>query len=175
MKVGQFVGKAVGVNYGRTANGNEYIAVALQCGDEMGTWLGYLNTDDNVDRTLAALRCMGWSGSDAGAVTLADLPGYVQVDVRQDKDRDGNPRVDAAGNPIGRPAFINPITGRQVGTPLDAGARKSLGLRLRSRVAAAPVVAPTLSVPGQSQQSGSGQPTRQPGDDGDDAGDEIPF
>lgn len=151
MRVGQFIGKAVGVEYGRTKNGNEFIAVAMQCGDEMGTWIGYLNTDDNITRTLESLRLMGWAGNDAGAITVDDLPGYVQVDVRQDKDKDGKLRFDDAGQAIGRPAFINPVTGRRMGEPMDPGSRKAIGLRLRAKAAAAAVVSPVLTAPVQSR------------------------
>ncbi len=168
MNVGQFIGKAVGVEYGRTNNGNEYVAVAMQCGDEMGTWIGYLNTDENIERTLSALRTMGWAGSDAGAITVADLPGYVQVDVRQDKDKEGKLRFDDAGKPIGRPAFINPVTGRTIGVTLDQGARKAIGLRLRAKAAAAPVMAPVLAPPKPA-------PTRTAPRDEYPENDDIPF
>lgn len=162
MKVGKFVGKACGVDYGRTKTGNEFIAVTLQFDSDIDTWTGYLNSDANIERTLTALRLMGWSGSDAGSITVADLPGYVQVEVRQDKDKDGNLRVDERGNPIGRPAFINPVGGRALLDPLDTGARKAIGMRLRAKAAAAPVVAPVLEMP-KATMVGNANPDDDPG------------
>lgn len=167
MRVGQFIGKAAAdPEYGRTTNGNEYMAIAMQVGNEMGPWIGYLNNEDNIKRTVQSLRYMGWAGTDLGNVTLADLPGYVQVDCRQDVDKDKKPRFAADGTPIGRIAFVNPVTGRSIGEPIDAGARKGIAMRARALVAACPVVQPVTRVPGQ------GPPPMQ----GDDAPpDDLPF
>jgi hypothetical protein len=151
MKPGKYIGKAVGIDFGRTKNGNEYIAVEFDVAGEVETWSGYFS-DKAVERTISSLRQCGWTGNDVGAITVQDLPGYVVLDVRQDVDQDKRPRVDAQGQPIGRIAFV----GSQVIDPLDGGARKALGLRLRGACARVPVVEPVLAPP---------QPMREPGDD----------
>lgn len=171
MKVGKYRAKACGVDFGSTQNGNEFVAVAFEVDGQVETWSGYL-TDKSVERTLRALRLMGWQGNDLATLTVADLPGWVQVDIREDKDREGNVVTNDDGTPRTRIAWVNSITG-MTSAPLPQNARQALALRLRKAVADAPVVAPTLEAPRPAAAArpapSQDTPPPMPGDD------EMPF
>lgn len=144
--VGKYLGKPCGVDLGQTQGGNEYIAIGFDIpGHGMETWNGYLS-EKTVARTIGVLRMLGWKGSDLAAITVADLPGWAQLDVREDKDREGNINMGDDGKPRTRIAWVNSPSG-MTGAPLGAESRKALSLRLRKVIADAPLCTPTLEPP----------------------------
>lgn len=141
LPVGKYRAKAVGIDFGNTPNtGTEFIAIAFECGPnrDLETWYGYLS-EKSAARTIGVLRLLGWAGNDLSTVTMADLPGSVQVDIRDDIDKDGNNR----GTRI---AFVNSLSGMS-GQPMAESNRKALAMRLRGLVNAAPIVAPVIDKP----------------------------
>lgn len=161
LPVGKYRARAVGIDFGNTQGGNEFIAIAFECGPDriLETWYGYLS-EKAAARTIGVLRLMGWTGNDLGTLALHDLPGLVQVDVRDDVDRDGNNR----GTRI---AFVNSLSG-MTGQPMTENNRKALALRLRGLVAAAPVVAPVIDQPEPKPAPAPAEKRmRQPGEDED--------
>jgi len=165
MKIGIYKARAIGVDFGETQNGNEYIAVGMRTDTgDVDTWTGYLS-EKCVARSIHAVRLMGWKGSDLSTLSIGDLPGWVQIDVRLDKDKEGNTQLDDDGQPRTRVAFINSLSGMR-SPPLSADKRKALALRLRKAVADSPTCDPVLTVedPKPAQPK---PPMREPGDDGD--------
>jgi hypothetical protein len=159
--IGKYRAKACGFDIGESQSGNPFVAVSFEIGGTVEPWTGYL-TDKAAERTIQSLRLMGWQGDDLEKLTLADLPGWVQVDVREDKDKEGSIKIGDDGKPQTRIAFVNSLSG-MFGAPMDHEARKALSLRLRGAVAKSPKVAPTLVEPEQIKP----KPSREPGDDGD--------
>lgn len=163
LQVGKYKAKAIGVDFGNSPKtGTEFIAIAFEVGParEIETWNGYLS-EKAAPRTIQALRAMGWAGNDLSTIEpdASNLPGWVQVDVQDDVAQDGTVR----GTRI---AFVNSLSG-MVGTPMTENNRKSLALRLRALVAAAPIVAPVIEAP---EPTTAPKPMRRPGED-----DDLPF
>lgn len=139
---GTYVARAVGHDFGVTANDKDYVAVDFELlgpthqGERIG-WRGYFSTENAIRRTLESLQYAGWSGQQDTLETLPGL-GTTQVEIVIDHEEyDGRvyPRVQWVNKPGG---------GVAVGQQMDATRRRTFAARMRGHVAAlaAPAAAP---------------------------------
>ncbi len=85
---GKYTARATGAyDFGHTEAGNEQVGVAFKIteGPHAGTvltWYGYFNTEDNIRRTMKALRVCGWTGDDVTrleGITANEVTVVVEV------------------------------------------------------------------------------------------------
>lgn len=129
MDDGKYRGRAREWDLGMTGTGKVQLAIAFDFLDHPGqSMTGYLYfTDDTFDRTLKALRDMGWTGDDFENITGIDR-NEVQLVVEAEADPQGTMRP--------RIKWINGGGGLALKQALDPTARKAFAAQMRDRVRA---------------------------------------
>ncbi len=118
---GKYVATPVRAELTSTSKGTDYVGVTftVEGQQEKITWSGWL-TDKTVDRTLEALRTMGWEGEEI--TELATVNRTVSITVSHEEfNGETRPRVQ----------WINPVRVHMTGD-----AKKALSDRIRDRIRA---------------------------------------
>ena len=117
--------------FGQSSNGNEQVAVAIEFIDgpnhgRRAVWYGSF-TEKTEDRTLEALRYLGWSNDD-----LFNMEGLGDVEaeavLEEEEGQDGKFRV--------RVKWINRVRGPAFKTPLNDGQLKAFSQRMKGKAIA---------------------------------------
>lgn len=134
---------------GTASTGTEQVAVRFELlsGGQEGkriVWYGFF-TDATAERTMEALRHMGWEGVDISDLSTATKECVVVIDHENDKE----------GNPYARVKWVNAAGGPLMKNIMDADAKKAFALRMRGLAASVgtqgPRAKPTNSKPPSNQ------------------------
>lgn len=129
LPVGKYRARAVQAMLGVAETGTELVAIQFTIldephVDELVTYRGYF-TEKTSRRVLESLKHCGWSGDWETWAGLTE--NEVQLDVQEDRDKDGNIRGT-------RVAWVNPIQSFGLKTTMDAVQRKSFSARMKGLV-----------------------------------------
>jgi hypothetical protein len=116
----------VGITSTKEMGGKPFVAVLLRVSPGQGegsgrryTWKGWLDTPDKRERTLNALRALGWTGSGLRSLAAGRLDGMGSVVALAEFRIETNPND---GKSYSTPAFINPIPHLRLNNAVDVDA-----------------------------------------------------
>lgn len=141
---GTFKARGLEAELGTTDSGKEQVAVLLELleGDDQGkhiTWYGYF-TEATTDRTLEALRLLGWQGDDLSDLRGIDANEVYAVIIHDEYDGKVRAKVN----------FINGNAGIALKNKMSVGDAKAFAERMKGHVLA------------QRQKQGQGGAAAQP-------------
>lgn len=127
MENGKYRARAREWDLGMTGTGKEQLAIAFDFLDHPGeSMTAYLYfTDETLDRTIKAMRDMGWTGNDLENITDLDR-NEVTVVVEAEEDLEGKMRP--------RIKWINGSGGLALKQALDPNQRKAFAARMKAKV-----------------------------------------
>lgn len=171
MKAGKYQARAIGMAFGQTTKGSDYVRVHLKVkvGTEVETisWDGFF-TEKTETRTIESLRLLGCTmpGDD---ITRSDGLGSKIAEVVIEEE------VNAQGMPEAKVRWIND-THRAPAVVLDSSGKAQLAARLKSAVITSRVATGQTRQATPKPANGERPPTREAHDAADSEGqDEIPF